>query len=197
MLRRRTTRSRTSPLSTSTTITSASSPIRTRTPTSSGCAYARPFSLGHTNWLMRASLPVNTYPVPPEIDHETGLGDLNVFAAYLIDTGNPALSVGIGPQITAPTASKDALGSEQVVGRTGAHALQRLVHPDVPVRLPAELAGELRGRRRPRRGERRRLPAVRVLPARRRHLPALDGGHVVRLREQTPTACRSGSASAR
>jgi hypothetical protein len=62
---------------------------------------------------MRASLPINTFPVSPDFDHETGLGDLNVFAAYLIDTGNPALSVGIGPQITAPTASKDALGSEQ------------------------------------------------------------------------------------
>ena len=75
--------------------------------------FARPFSLGQTNWLMRASLPINTFPVSPDFDHETGLGDLNVFAAYLIDTGNPALSVGIGPQITAPTASKDALGSEQ------------------------------------------------------------------------------------
>ena len=43
--------------------------------------YARPFALGQTNWLMRASLPVNTYPVPPGMDHKTGLGDLNVFAA--------------------------------------------------------------------------------------------------------------------
>ena len=75
--------------------------------------FAKPFSIGPTNWLMRASLPVNTFPVAPDFDHQTGLGDLNVFAAYLIDTGNPALSVGIGPQITAPTASKDALGSEQ------------------------------------------------------------------------------------
>ena len=75
--------------------------------------FAMPFSIGPTNWLMRASLPVNTFPVGPDLDHQTGLGDLNVFAAYLIDTGNPALSVGIGPQITAPTASKDALGSEK------------------------------------------------------------------------------------
>jgi len=75
--------------------------------------FAMPFSIGPSNWLMRASLPVNTFPVPPDLGHEKGLGDLNVFAAYLIDTGNPALSVGVGPQITAPTASKDALGSEQ------------------------------------------------------------------------------------
>jgi hypothetical protein len=75
--------------------------------------YAQPFSIGKSNWLMRASLPVNTYPVPPTLGHETGLGDFNVFAAYLIDTGNPKLSFGIGPQITAPTASKEALGSEK------------------------------------------------------------------------------------
>ena len=73
--------------------------------------YARPFSVGPTNWLMRASLPFNSYPVPPGMDRQNGLGDLNVFAAYLIPTGNPALSVGIGPQITMPTATEDALGS--------------------------------------------------------------------------------------
>ena len=73
--------------------------------------YARPISLGQTNWLMRASLPINTYPVPPTLESKTGLGDLNVFAAYLFDTGNPALSVGLGPQVTLPTATEDALGS--------------------------------------------------------------------------------------
>ena len=62
---------------------------------------------------MRASLPINTFPVPPELDHKTGTGDLNVFAAYLIDTGNPTLSFGVGPQITMPTTTDDALGSEK------------------------------------------------------------------------------------
>ena len=75
--------------------------------------FAKPFSVGKTKWLVRASLPINTFPVAPRLDHETGLGDLNVFAAYLIDIGKPAVSFGIGPQITAPTASKDALGSEK------------------------------------------------------------------------------------
>jgi hypothetical protein len=75
--------------------------------------YATPFSIGSTKWLMRASLPVNTFPVPPSLERQTGFGDLNVFAAYLIGTDNPALSVGVGPQLTAPTASKDALGSGQ------------------------------------------------------------------------------------
>ena len=75
--------------------------------------FAKPFSIGETNWLLRASLPINTFPVPPTLDHKTGIGDLNVFAAYLIDTGNPSVSFGLGPQLTAPTASQDALGSKK------------------------------------------------------------------------------------
>lgn len=75
--------------------------------------YAKPFEVAESKWLMRASLPVNTYPTPPAGDKETGLGDFNIFAAYLIDTGNPAISFGIGPQLTAPTATEDALGSEK------------------------------------------------------------------------------------
>jgi hypothetical protein len=74
---------------------------------------ATPFSLGDTHWLMRASLPINTSPVPPQWNYETGIGDLNVFAAYLMDIGIPNVSFGFGPQITAPTATKDALGSEK------------------------------------------------------------------------------------
>jgi hypothetical protein len=73
--------------------------------------YARPFSLGQTNWLMRATLPINSFPAGPGFERQTGVGDFSVIAPYLIDTGDPALSVGIGPQLTAPTATKDALGS--------------------------------------------------------------------------------------
>ena len=75
--------------------------------------YAKPFSMGESNWLLRASLPINTFPTPPNGKKETGLGDLNLFAAYLVDTGNPAVSFGIGPQLTAPTATEDAVGSEK------------------------------------------------------------------------------------
>ena len=75
--------------------------------------YAQPVSLGSTKWILRASLPVNSYPVAPDLKTKTGLGDFNVFAAYLIDTGNPAVSFGIGPQLTAPTATEDQLGSEK------------------------------------------------------------------------------------
>lgn len=75
--------------------------------------FAKPFSIGKSNWIMRASLPINTYPVGQELDYKTGLSDLNVFAAYLINTGKPTLSFGIGPQITMPTATADELGSEK------------------------------------------------------------------------------------
>lgn len=75
--------------------------------------YATPFSVAHTNWILRASLPLNTFPTPPDGDKETGLGDFNVFAAYLMDTGNPAVSFGFGPQLTLPTATEDELGSEK------------------------------------------------------------------------------------
>ncbi len=75
--------------------------------------YAQPFKLGKTQWLARASLPVNSFPTPPDLSHETGLGDFNIFAAYLFDTPNPAVSIGLGPQLTAPTASDEALGSEK------------------------------------------------------------------------------------
>ncbi|WP_274058076.1 hypothetical protein [Vibrio parahaemolyticus] len=75
--------------------------------------YATPVKLGQSNWLLRASLPISTFPTPPNGSKETGIGDLNAFAAYLIDTGNPAISFGIGPQLTAPTSGKDELGSEK------------------------------------------------------------------------------------
>lgn len=75
--------------------------------------YAQPLSIGKTNWIFRASLPVNSYPVGSGGSKETGLGDFNAFAAYLIDLGDPAVSFGIGPQLTVPTATKDALGSEK------------------------------------------------------------------------------------
>jgi hypothetical protein len=74
---------------------------------------AKPFTIGESLWLMRASLPFNSFPAGPTLDTENGLGDLNVFAAYLFDTGNPAITAGAGPQINAPTATEDALGSEK------------------------------------------------------------------------------------
>ncbi|MDK3071806.1 hypothetical protein QO034_01660 [Sedimentitalea sp. JM2-8] len=74
---------------------------------------AVPFQAFGGDWIMRATLPVNTLPTGPSLSHDTGIGDFNVFAAYLFDTGNPAISFGIGPQLTAPTATNSDLGSEK------------------------------------------------------------------------------------
>jgi hypothetical protein len=68
--------------------------------------YAQPFG----RWLMRASLPFNRVPTGPD-SSTSGVGDLDAFFAYLFDTGNPARSFGIGPQIALPTASEDATGT--------------------------------------------------------------------------------------
>jgi hypothetical protein len=68
--------------------------------------YAQPIG----KWLFRASLPVSR--VPTGVGTTTsGLADVNAFAAYLFDTGDPKVSFGLGPQITAPTASEDEIGS--------------------------------------------------------------------------------------
>lgn len=75
--------------------------------------YAKPFSIGESSLLLRASLPLNSFPTLPEGNKETGLGDLNLFTAYLFDTGNPAISFGFGPQLTIPSATEDVLGSEK------------------------------------------------------------------------------------
>ncbi|MFQ5356699.1 MAG: hypothetical protein ACE5DY_09505, partial [Mariprofundaceae bacterium] len=77
--------------------------------------YAQPFSLGKTNWLMRASLPINSFPTPNKANGnwKTGIGDFNVFAAWLVPGNNPAVSFGIGPLLTAPTATDKTLGSEK------------------------------------------------------------------------------------
>lgn len=75
--------------------------------------YAQPVTIGEGSWLVRASLPLNSFPTAPDLDTTTGLGDLNVFAAYLFDTGDPSLTVGLGPQITVPTHTEDGLGSDK------------------------------------------------------------------------------------
>jgi hypothetical protein len=71
--------------------------------------YAQPMKIGNTMWLNRASLPITGYSNPDEF----GLGDFNIFSAYLIPTKNPAVSFGIGPQLTVPTATATALGTDK------------------------------------------------------------------------------------
>lgn len=75
--------------------------------------YAKPFSIEDSDWLFRASLPLNSYPENLVGRTETDVGALNLFAAYMIDVGNPAISFGIGPQLTLPTASGGLLANDK------------------------------------------------------------------------------------
>jgi hypothetical protein len=56
--------------------------------------------------ILRATLPIATSPSP---NSTTGLGDLNVFDVALFKAG--PVELGVGPQLTLPTATDDALGT--------------------------------------------------------------------------------------
>lgn len=76
--------------------------------------YAQPLG----KFLLRATLPVVT-SIAPTAEPQSGLGDLNLFAIYSMNfDGN---KLGIGPLITAPTASGDRFG--QGKWQVGAAAL--------------------------------------------------------------------------
>ena len=68
--------------------------------------YAQPFG----RVLFRGSLPVSRVPTGPGTT-TSGLGDFNANFFYLIDTGHPARSFGIGPQFSFDTATEDATGA--------------------------------------------------------------------------------------
>jgi len=70
--------------------------------------YAQPFG----RWLMRASLPMSTVPTGAGSDPVSGLGDFNIFLAYLLSDPSSPKQFGIGPLLAAPTATEDALGSD-------------------------------------------------------------------------------------
>ena len=67
--------------------------------------YAQPIG----KFLVRASLPVSKVPTGDGTT-TSGLGDFNAFAAYLFDT-KPGTSFGVGPQVTAPTATSHETGT--------------------------------------------------------------------------------------
>ncbi|MCK9818508.1 hypothetical protein M1B35_31400 [Pseudomonas sp. MAFF 302046] len=58
--------------------------------------------------LLRATLPISTRPAPHH-GYSTGIGDLNLFDIFLLKT--EGVQLGIGPQVTAPTAAEDELGT--------------------------------------------------------------------------------------
>lgn len=70
--------------------------------------YAQPFG----KWLMRASLPIGTVPGGAGSDPVSGLGDFNIFFAYLLSDSTSPKQFGVGPLLAAPTASNDALGAD-------------------------------------------------------------------------------------
>lgn len=58
--------------------------------------------------LLRGTAPISTRP-NPNGGYSTGEGDLNLFDIFLLKTDG--VQLGIGPQITAPTADQDELGT--------------------------------------------------------------------------------------
>jgi|SRR5215469_7699673 len=68
-----------------------------------------PHLLGGVPQILRATLPIATAPSTSGNGNTTGLGDLNLFDLALFK--EPDLVLGIGPQLTLPTASDHALGT--------------------------------------------------------------------------------------
>jgi len=77
--------------------------------------YAQPVTIGNSDWLIRASLPYNSFPTGTG-DNVSGVGDFDIFAAYQFETGNPATSFAIGPQIVAPTGNEDVSSDQWQLG---------------------------------------------------------------------------------
>jgi len=72
--------------------------------------------------LIRVTAPISTRPAPGG-GYSTGLGDINVFDIFLLQT--EGMQLGVGPLLTMPTASKDELGTGKWQGGVAAVA----VHP--------------------------------------------------------------------
>ena len=73
--------------------------------------FAKPFSSGRL--LLRVSVPLNTVASPDGtgiVNAQNGLGDVNALLTYNF-VSKPTATVGIGPIISAPSASNDLLGS--------------------------------------------------------------------------------------
>ncbi|KAF2508780.1 hypothetical protein EYY60_16155 [Flavobacterium zhairuonense] len=73
--------------------------------------FAKPFANG--KFLLRASLPLSTLAMPDgsgSVKTINGLGDLNAFVSYAL-VSDATTTVGLGPMVTAPTASHDEIGS--------------------------------------------------------------------------------------
>jgi hypothetical protein len=66
--------------------------------------------------IPRVSLPIRVAPATaepadPSVASISGIGDLNVFATFVVTPDDSPAMLGIGPIYTAPTASNEALGN--------------------------------------------------------------------------------------
>ena len=71
--------------------------------------YAQPLPKG---WLFRASLPVSRVPTGVGSETTSGLGDLNL-NLWWTTTLKSGTMFGVGPTLTAPTATEDETGTDQ------------------------------------------------------------------------------------
>ena len=70
--------------------------------------YVHPFG----RWVTRTSLPLKNVPTAGD-EYESGLGNLNLFAAYLVTPPDKGVQFGVGPLAALPTATDDALGADK------------------------------------------------------------------------------------
>jgi hypothetical protein len=86
--------------------------------------------------ILRATLPVATVPEGPGMGNTTGVGDLNLFNVFLFKA--EGMELGVGPQLTIPTASNDTSGTGKWRGRPGRH--RHRAAEMGPVGRPGDLA---------------------------------------------------------
>lgn len=70
---------------------------------------ALPHQLFGRRQIMRATLPLVTTPDLPPSGAHTDIGDLNIFDVFIFKRGG--IELGLGPQLTLPTAGRDETGT--------------------------------------------------------------------------------------
>ena len=73
--------------------------------------FAKPLDNG--KFIFRLSAPLSTVALPNQngiVNAENGLGDINALFAYSF-VSKPTATLGVGPVVTAPTATEDVLGT--------------------------------------------------------------------------------------
>lgn len=68
------------------------------------------YALPTENMIWRATLPIPTVPTGKN-SSKSGVGDFNIFGAYILSENGADTTIGVGPMLTAPTASNDDVGT--------------------------------------------------------------------------------------